>query len=95
LLSNRSTADAVDGFYLGCRTGRLVEFQEFANLRVRICLKGIDEESFERLGIRAWPALMGDLFPGERLGQFEKFLRESGTKSRLELESLEAYPFGL
>lgn len=105
-----------NGFFLGCRTDLLEKLQEFSNLGVRICLKGIDEESFaqitgakknfyrfpliamrelEGLGIRAWPALMGDLFSREEIGKFESFLRENGIRSKLEIEFLETYPFVL
>jgi len=84
----------------------LEKFQEFSNLGVRICLKGIDEKSFyrfplvalkklEELGVRAWPALMGDLFPREKISKFESYLRENGIRSELELECLETYPFVL
>ncbi len=105
-----------NGFYLGQRTDLIERLKEFRNLRVRVCLKGIDENSFERitgvkksffinplealkelerLGIRAWPVLMADLFSFEEINRFRGFLRESGLQSELELESLEAYPFVL
>jgi uncharacterized Fe-S cluster-containing radical SAM superfamily protein len=105
-----------NGFFLGCRTDLLEKLQEFSNLGVRICLKGVDEKSFEQttgakkdfyrfplialrkleeLGIRAWPALMGDLFSREEIGKFERFLKENDIQSGLELEFLEAYPFVL
>lgn len=105
-----------NGFFLGYRTALLEKFKEFPNLCVRICLKGVDEESFEqttgakkdfyrfplialreleRLGIRAWPALMGDLFSREEIRKFACFLRENGIQSELELEFLETYPFVL
>lgn len=35
-----------NGFILGCRTD-LIEKLKFQNLRIRICLKGVDEKSFE------------------------------------------------
>ena len=103
-----------NGFYLGFRTDLLAGFKEFPNLRVRVCLKGVDEESFEKitgaekefyrfpivalrelegLGVKAWPALMGDLFDREDISRLERFLRKSGIRSDLELEFLEAYPF--
>jgi uncharacterized Fe-S cluster-containing radical SAM superfamily protein len=103
-----------NGFYLGYRTDVLEKLQEFSNLRVRVCLKGVDKESFsqitgakrdfyrfplealkelERLGIRAWPALMGDLFSRDEIGKLEKSFRENGIRSELELEFLETYPF--
>jgi len=102
-----------NGFFLGYRTDLLEKFKEFPNLCVRICLKGIDEESFEQttgaqkdfyrfplialrelegLGIRAWPALMGDFFSTEEISRFENFLKERDIQSGLELECLEAYP---
>ena len=49
----------------------------------------------ERLGVKAWPALMGDLFSREDISKFERFLRKNGIQSELELEYLEAYPFVL
>lgn len=103
-----------NGFFLGCETAFLEKLREFPSLRVRVCLKGIDEESFEkitgakkeffqfplnalksmeRLGIRAWPALMGGLFSSEEIDRFQGFLKEIGIRSDLELEDLEAYPF--
>lgn len=120
-LINQSKPDSLfiletNGFYLGYQTDLLNKFREFPNLKVRICLKGVDEESFEQttgakkdfyrfplialrelegLGIRAWPALMGDLFSREEISKFERFLRENGIQSELELEFLEAYPFVL
>ena len=102
-----------NGFFLGYRADLLANFQEFPNLRVRICLKGITPNSFERLtgakkdfycfplialrelerlGIRAWPALMGDFFSTEEISRFENFLKERDIQSGLELECLEAYP---
>ncbi|UCE41653.1 MAG: 4Fe-4S cluster-binding domain-containing protein [Candidatus Aminicenantes bacterium] len=105
-----------NGFYLGYRTDILEKFQEFSNLRVRVCIKGVDEDSFakitgaikdfyrfplialrelEGLGIKAWPALMGDLFSREKISKFESSLIENGIRSELELEFLETYPFVL
>lgn len=37
-----------NGLLLGCRTGFVGKLR-FKNLRVRVCLKGVDEESFERI----------------------------------------------
>jgi len=103
-----------NGFFLGYQTDLLNKFREFPNLKVRICLKGVDEESFEQttgakkdfsrfplialrelggLEIKAWPALIGDLFSREEISKFERFLREIGIQSEIELEFLEAYPF--
>ncbi len=50
-------------------------------------------KELQRQGIRAWPALMGDLFSEEKIGKLEKLLEEFGIKGKLELEVLEAYPF--
>jgi len=38
-----------NGFYLGFRNDLLLVLREFSNLKVRICLKGVDEESFEHI----------------------------------------------
>ena len=38
-----------NGFYLGYKTALLEKFRGFPNLRVRVCVKGIDEETFERI----------------------------------------------
>jgi uncharacterized Fe-S cluster-containing radical SAM superfamily protein len=105
-----------NGFYLGQRIDLCERLREFRSLLVRVCLKGVDEDSFERItgadkeffpypiralkelerfGIRAWPALMGDLFSRQDIIGFESSLREEGVRSELELESLEAYPFVL
>ncbi|MDH5743217.1 MAG: radical SAM protein [Candidatus Aminicenantes bacterium] len=105
-----------NGFFLGYRPDLLGNLQPYPNLRVRICLKGSDEESFEkitgakrdffrypmialkeleRLGVRAWPALMGDLFSREEIDRLEEFLREQGIQAELEQEFLETYPFVL
>jgi uncharacterized Fe-S cluster-containing radical SAM superfamily protein len=118
---DRSNPDSMfvletNGFCLGQRAELGDRLKEFHNLRVRVCLKGVDEESFEqitgadrefflypieavkgleRLGIMAWPALMGDLFSREDILGFKRFLRQNGVRSELELESLEAYPFVL
>jgi len=120
-LINQSKPDSLfiletNGFFLGYQTDLLNKFREFPNLKVRICLKGIDPNSFEhmtgvqkdffrfplialkeleKLGVRTWPALMGDLFSREEINEFEKLLKESGIHSQLELEYLEAYPFVL
>jgi len=104
-----------NGFILGCRTD-LIEKLKFQNLRIRICLKGVDEESFElitgaqreffaypfkalkeleKLGINAWPALMGDLFSHDKILGLKKLLEDYEINAQLELESLEAYPFVL
>ena len=105
-----------NGFFLGQRPDLLENFNPYPNLRVRICLKGTDEKSFEkitgakkdffrypvmalkellRLEVRAWPALMGDLFSRADINRLEKFLKEQDIHAELELEFLEAYPFVL
>jgi uncharacterized Fe-S cluster-containing radical SAM superfamily protein len=105
-----------NGFFLGRRPDLLESLEAYPNLRVRICLKGTDEESFEkitgakkdffrypvtalkellRLEVRAWPALMGDLFSRDDIDRLEKFLKEQDIHAELELEFLESYPFVL
>ena len=102
-----------NGFFLGYRVD-LIQKLKFKNLRIRICLKGADEHSFELItgarrgffkyplkalkelegeGIKAWPALMRDLFLPDEIVQLEKLLDEYKIKAELELEALEAYPF--
>ncbi|MFQ5722502.1 MAG: radical SAM protein [Candidatus Aminicenantales bacterium] len=49
----------------------------------------------QRQGIRAWPALMRDIFSGQEIKKLEIRLQELGIKGKLELEFLEAYPFVL
>ncbi len=89
---------------------------KFENLRIRICLKGTDEDSFEIItgakkkffsypfralkvlqdvGVKAWPALMRDLFSDEEIERLENLLDQYKIKAELELEALEAYPFVL
>ena len=51
--------------------------------------------SLERLGVRAWPALMDDLFTRSQVGELEKMFREQKIHSELELESLQGYPYVL
>jgi len=118
ILQNRPSSVFIletNGFILGCRTD-LIEKLKFQNLRIRICLKGVDEESFElitgaqreffaypfkalkeleKLGINAWPALMGDLFSHDQILGLKKLLEDYKINAQLELESLEAYPFVL
>lgn len=38
-----------NGLYLGYKADLLGKFREFPNLRVRVCVKGIDERSFEQI----------------------------------------------
>lgn len=67
-------------------TGAKKEFFQYPFLALR---------KLEEVGIRAWPALMRDLFSLEEMAHLEKFLDCYGIKAELELESLEAYPFVL
>ena len=104
-----------NGFFLGHRPD-LIQKLDFESLRIRVCLKGTDEESFELItgakrenfeypfkalkgleqrGIKAWPALMEDLFLPDDIDRFEKRLQENGISAQLELEQLEDYPFVL
>ena len=83
---------------------------------VRIAIKGVNPESFEKIsgaerrffryplfalraleqmGVKAWPALMEDLFSELQIGDLKKTLRDQGINSNLELERMEAYPFVL
>ncbi|MGD2294712.1 MAG: radical SAM protein [Candidatus Aminicenantes bacterium] len=102
-----------NGFFLGQRID-LAKKLNFPNLLVRVCLKGVNPETFEsitgvkkeffespiaavkalrRQGIQAWPALMRDLFSEEQISTLQELLKSREIKTRLELESLEAYPF--
>jgi uncharacterized Fe-S cluster-containing radical SAM superfamily protein len=38
-----------NGLFLGHKTDLSSYFKEFPNMRIRVCLKGVDEESFERI----------------------------------------------
>jgi uncharacterized Fe-S cluster-containing radical SAM superfamily protein len=49
--------------------------------------------NLERNGVRAWPALMEDLFTENEVNELKQTLREYNIHSDLELESLEGYPF--
>jgi uncharacterized Fe-S cluster-containing radical SAM superfamily protein len=101
-----------NGFFLGYRTD-LIKLLKFPNLRIRISLKGVDEESFESIagvkkeffkypliaakeleeqGMKAWPAVMRDLFMDDELIRLSKRLDELGIKASLEEEILEPYP---
>lgn len=53
----------------------------------------MEEEKLKEEGIRAWPALMKDLFSLEEIRKLESLLELYGIKEKLELESLESYPF--
>jgi uncharacterized Fe-S cluster-containing radical SAM superfamily protein len=105
-----------NGFFLGRRLDLLKNLKPYPNLRIRICLKGTDEDSFEKitgakkkffrypimalrellkLEVRAWPALMGDIFSRDDIDRLEKTLKEQDIHVDLELELLESYPFVL
>ena len=47
----------------------------------------------EKEEMKAWPAVMRDLFNDEDIGRLEKVLEEYGIEARLEEEVLEEYPF--
>lgn len=44
-------------------------------------------------GVKAWPALMADLFGEQEIARFRAFLQASSIRSELELEELIVYPF--
>ena len=50
-------------------------------------------KELEKEGMKAWPAVMRDLFTDEDIGRLEKVLEEYGIEARLEEEILEEYPF--
>jgi uncharacterized Fe-S cluster-containing radical SAM superfamily protein len=50
-------------------------------------------KNLARRGIRAWPAVMEDLFSEAEISELRKTLRENEIKAELELECLESYPF--
>lgn len=52
-------------------------------------------KNLERLKVRAWPALMQDLFTEAEISRLKNALREYDIKAELELENLEPYPFVL
>ncbi|MDH7512460.1 MAG: radical SAM protein [Clostridiales bacterium] len=52
-------------------------------------------QNLNRLSVRAWPALMADLFNETEIAALKRTLQESGIRAELELESLEVYPFVL
>jgi uncharacterized Fe-S cluster-containing radical SAM superfamily protein len=104
-----------NGLMLGYKK-ELVRRLNFSRVLVRIAVKGVNPESFEKItgagkeffhypllalrtleqmGVRAWPALMEDLFSESQIGDLKKTLREQGINSDLEMEGLEAYPFVL
>jgi uncharacterized Fe-S cluster-containing radical SAM superfamily protein len=51
--------------------------------------------NLERNGVRAWPALMEDLFTEDEVNELRQTLRSYKIHSDLELERLEGYPFVL
>lgn len=51
--------------------------------------------NLERNGVRAWPALMEDLFTESEMNELKQTLQGYNIHSDLELESLEGYPFVL
>lgn len=65
-------------------TGAKKEFFQYP----LIALKGL-----QRQGIKAWPALMRDLFSSEEVSRLKNLLDEYRIGGELELETLEAYPF--
>ena len=104
-----------NGLMLGYKK-ELAQKLNFPRLLVRIAVKGVNPESFEKItgarkeffryplralrileqmGVRAWPALMEDLFSKPQIGELKKTLREHGINADLELEGLEGYPFVL
>ncbi|MFP4082038.1 MAG: radical SAM protein [Candidatus Aminicenantes bacterium] len=50
-------------------------------------------KALEDKGIKAWPALMKDLFSTKEISQLENLLGGWNIDAELELEGLEAYPF--
>jgi len=52
-------------------------------------------KEMENRGLKAWPAVMRDLFAEAELARLSKRLDEMEIKARLEEEVLEAYPFVL
>lgn len=52
-------------------------------------------KEMEDRGLKAWPAVMRDLFADDDLARLSKRLAEMEIKARLEEEFLEAYPFVL
>lgn len=52
-------------------------------------------KNLARRGIRAWPAVVEDLFSEEEINELRKTLRENEIIAELELECLEPYPFVL
>jgi len=55
-----------------------------------VALKELQEQ-----GIKAWPAIMKDLFTDDEIESLKKLLYEYSIKPEIELEYLERYPFVL
>ena len=104
-----------NGLMLGNRED-FADQLKFRNLLIRIAVKGVDPDSFEKIagvqrefftypllalknlarrGIRAWPAVMADLFSEAEINELRETLRENEIIAELELECLEPYPFVL
>ncbi len=104
-----------NGLMLGYERKFVLKLQ-FSRLLIRVAVKGVDPESFEKitgagkeffhypllalrfmeeLGVKAWPALMEDVFSKPQIEELKKALIKRGIHSDLELESLEGYPFVL
>ena len=67
-------------------TGTKKEFFQYPFLALK---------KLEEVRIRAWPALLRDLFTPHQIGEVKNTLDLYEIKADLELESLEAYPFVL
>ncbi len=52
-------------------------------------------KNLQRQNVKAWPALMGDLFSAAEIDGLKNILRGFTIKEELELECLEPYPFVL
>jgi len=50
-------------------------------------------KELEKAGMKAWPAVMSDLFTDEEIGRLKKVLEEYEIGARVEQEVLEEYPF--
>ena len=50
-------------------------------------------KELENLGLKAWPAVMRNLFTNDEIARLEKLLAEYKINARLEEEILEEYPF--
>jgi len=52
-------------------------------------------KTLREIGVKAWPALMEDLFTNSQIEKLKQTLLDFGVESELELEGLERYPFVL